>query len=233
MEAKSYRPFGTDSGVSSSDASHEASVVRSTQVSASAEARVENAQTARERTADTAGSNVQCAPTALPSFGRFEVLGRVAVGGMAEIFFARERSAGGGIRHLGLKLLKRRAQFDQDGAYFEEMFQREGRTAMLLAHPNICHVYEFGKVEDRFFIAMEWISGRSLRDVLARLSERKQRIPPALAAAIVMQVADALHYAHNVRDTHGRSLGVVHRDVNPQNIMLRFDGSAQLLDFGV
>jgi serine/threonine-protein kinase len=152
---------------------------------------------------------------------------------MAEIFFARERSAGGGVRHLGLKLLKRRAQCDEDGAYFEEMFQREGRMAMLLAHPNICHVYEFGKVDDRFYISMEWISGRSLRDVLVRLAKRNERLSPALAAAVAIQVADALHYAHNVRDTHGRALDVVHRDVNPQNIMLRFDGSVQLLDFGV
>jgi serine/threonine-protein kinase len=172
-------------------------------------------------------------PSAAASFGRFEVLGRVAVGGMAEIFFARERSAGGGIRHLGLKLLKRRAQSDEDGAYFEEMFQREGRMAMLLAHPNICHVYEFGKVEDRFFISMEWIAGRSLSDVLVRLAKQKERLSPVLAAAIAIQVADALHYAHSVRDTDGRALDVVHRDVNPQNIMLRFDGSVQLLDFGV
>jgi serine/threonine protein kinase len=172
-------------------------------------------------------------PPAPAHFGRYEVLGRVAVGGMAEIFFARERSAAGGVRHLGLKLLKRRAQSDEDGAYFEELFQREGRTAMLLAHPNICHVYEFGKVDDRFFIALEWISGRSLRDVITRLTERNETIPAALAAGIAIQVADALHYAHNVRDAHGRALGVVHRDVNPQNIMLRFDGSVQLLDFGV
>jgi serine/threonine-protein kinase len=152
---------------------------------------------------------------------------------MAEIFVARESSPGGGVRHLALKVLKRRVQDDQEGVYFEELFQREGRTAMLLAHPNIGHVYEFGKIEDRFFIAMEWIAGRSLSEVLARLQRRGEACPPILAAAIVAEMADALHYAHNLRDARNRPLQVVHRDVNPQNIMLRYDGSVKLLDFGV
>jgi eukaryotic-like serine/threonine-protein kinase len=239
--ATQYERSRAGSGEPTNDAGYEASVIRSTHPLADLSDPPPPPDSllfaAEGRGSETSRSGTRLRPATLPSaaasFGRFEVLGRVAVGGMAEIFFARERSAGGGIRHLGLKLLKRRAQSDEDGAYFEEMFQREGRTAMLLAHPNICHVYEFGKVEDRFFISMEWIAGRSLRDVLARLAERKERLSPVLAAAIAIQVADALHYAHSVRDTHGRALDVVHRDVNPQNIMLRFDGAVQLLDFGV
>ncbi len=230
MGAESLEPFRADSGAAANDAS-EASVIRSTHPLAHLAHSVESVG-AGASTSSSPGDATSPSP-AVTRFGRFDVLGRVAVGGMAEIFFARERSAGGGVRQLGLKLLKRRAQRDEDGAYFEEMFQREGRMAMRLAHPNICHVYEFGKVDDRFYISMEWISGRSLHDVLVRLAKRNERLSPSLAAAVAIQVADALHYAHNVRDVHGRALDVVHRDVNPQNIMLRFDGSVQLLDFGV
>ena len=110
---------------------------------------------------------------------------------------------------------------------------REGRTAAQLVHPNICHVYEFGKWQGDFFIAMEFIDGVALRDVLAQMERSRVRMSPVLAAGIAAQVAGALEYAHNARDARRRPLGVVHLDVTPQNIMLRHDGSVKLLDFGV
>jgi serine/threonine-protein kinase len=161
------------------------------------------------------------------------VLGRVAIGGMAEIFLARETLPGGAVRQTALKVIKRAPSSPKDAEYFEELFLREGRTVVQLAHPHICHVYDIGREDDQFFIAMEWIEGRALTDVLNCLAAQGERIPPALAVGIAAQVASALECAHNTRDARGKRLNVVHRDVNPQNIMLRYDGVVKLVDFGV
>jgi serine/threonine-protein kinase len=172
-------------------------------------------------------------PPPIARFGKYDVVGRVAVGGMAEIFLARETLPGGALRKSALKIIKRTPSSPEDGRYFEELFLREGRTVVQLAHPNICHVYDIGCEDAQFFIAMEWIDGPSLRDVLARLAEQAVLMPPAIAVGIAAQVASALEYAHTARDARGKPLHVVHRDVNPQNIMLRYDGSVKLVDFGV
>jgi serine/threonine-protein kinase len=172
-------------------------------------------------------------PPPVARFGKYDVMGRVAVGGMAEIFLARETLPGGAVRKGALKVIKRSALSEDETRYFEELFLREGRTVVQLAHPHICHVYDIGKQGDHFFIAMEWIDGRSLRDVLAGLSQRGELLTPALAVGIAAQVASALEHAHTARDARGKRLNVVHRDVNPQNIMLRYDGSVKLVDFGV
>jgi len=172
-------------------------------------------------------------PPAVARFGRYDVIGRVAVGGMAEIFLSRETLPGGALRRCALKVLKRGVVSAADERYFEELFWRECRTAVQLSHPNICHVYEVGKSAGRFFLAMEWIDGHSLSDVLAKLAEQEELMAPGMAVGIAAQVASALHYAHTARDARNRPLNVIHRDVNPQNIMLRHDGSVKLVDFGV
>jgi serine/threonine-protein kinase len=178
-------------------------------------------------------SNHPSLPPALARVGRYDVLGRIAVGGMAEIFLGREHVETGALRHVAIKVLRLGGSATADDTYFEELFMREGRTAAQLVHPNICHVYEFGKSAGYFYIAMEWIEGASLRHVLAKLLKRQKTMPPNLAVGIAAQVAGALHYAHNVRDARRRPLEVVHLDVNPQNIMLRHDGVVKLLDFGI
>jgi serine/threonine-protein kinase len=193
----------------------------------------DNQQRAPHMASPSASGIVPTLPPPVARFGKYDVMGRVAIGGMAEIFLARETLPGGAIRKGALKVIKRSTLSEDEGRYFEELFLREGRTVVQLAHPNICHVYDIGKEGDHFFIAMEWIDGRSLRDVLARLSESGELIPPALAVGIAAQVASALEHAHTVRDARGKRLNVVHRDVNPQNIMLRYDGSVKLVDFGV
>lgn len=181
----------------------------------------------------SASGVVPSLPPPVARFGKYEVMGRVAVGGMAEIFLARETLPGGAMRKNALKVIKRTSLSEDEGNYFEELFLREGRTVVQLAHPHICHVYDIGKEGDHLFIAMEWIDGRSLRDVLARLSTHAELLPPALAVGIAAQVASALEHAHTARDARGKRLNLVHRDVNPQNIMLRYDGSVKLVDFGV
>jgi serine/threonine protein kinase len=194
---------------------------------------VEPARRAPEEPQHSAAGDAPSLPPPVARFGKYDVLGRVAVGGMAEIFLAREHLPGGAIRQGALKIIKRDALGEDEARYFEELFLREGRTIVQLAHPHICHVYDIGKEGDHLFIAMEWIDGRSLRDVLARLSHEGELLRPALAVGIAAQVASALEHAHTARDARGKRLNVVHRDVNPQNIMLRYDGSVKLVDFGV
>lgn len=159
--------------------------------------------------------------------GRYEVLGRLAEGGMAEIFLARERAAGGTTRIVALKRMRPHVARD---AAIREMFEREGRLAMELRHPNICAVFEYGEEGDVPYLAMEWVRGVSLREVIARAGAG---MPFEIALRIVLDVAAALHATHNATTQDGTPLRIVHRDVTPENILVGFDGTVRLLDFGI
>ncbi len=166
---------------------------------------------------------------AICTYGRYEILGRIAFGGMAEIFLGRENLSVGATRML---VIKRILPQVADDAAFVEMFLDEARLAIQLSHPNICHIYEFGEIESTYFIAMEWIHGAPLGKVIRRAREGKH-IAPELVAKILVQVAEALDYAHNARDSTGSPLNIVHRDVTPHNIMVSYGGQVKLLDFGI
>jgi serine/threonine-protein kinase len=169
-------------------------------------------------------------PEPVATFGRYGLLGRLATGGMADIYLAEENMAAGEKRYAVIKLVK---PILADDSEFDEMFVREGRVAMRLAHPNICHVYEFGRIEDRFFIAMEYVDGVTLRDLVRRAAKRGEDVPVPILVRIIADIAEALDFAHRLKDAGGRSLGVVHRDVSPHNMMVSFEGVVKLLDFGV
>ncbi len=169
-------------------------------------------------------------PPPIATIGRYDVLGRVAVGGMAEIYLAHERSSGGGVRLVILKVLRQHMEDDEE---LDAMFLREGSVAMQLSHPNICSTYEFGKVGGHYFMAMEYVDGATVREMLVALAKRREAMPVAYAVAIFARVAAALDYAHRAKDSRRRKLGVVHRDVTPHNVMVRADGVVKLLDFGV
>ncbi|GAB5541726.1 MAG: hypothetical protein SangKO_014860 [Sandaracinaceae bacterium] len=163
-------------------------------------------------------------------FARFDVLGRLATGGMADILLARQSLEGAGSRSVVIKVV--RGEFAEDGE-FAKMFLNEGRLAMRLSHPNICTVYECGRHEGRFYIAMEHVPGQTLRGLVVRLTRKKRRVPIPELLRIFSLVAEALHYAHRAKDSAGRPLRIVHRDVSPHNVMIRYDGIVKLLDFGV
>ncbi|UJR86308.1 serine/threonine-protein kinase [Sandaracinus amylolyticus] len=166
---------------------------------------------------------------AICTYGRFEILGRVAFGGMAEIFLGRETTSVGATRLLAIKRILAHVA---DDPQFVEMFLDEARLAIQLTHPQICHIYEFGELEGSYFIAMEWIHGAQLGKLI-RKARGRGGIAPEIGARIVAYVAEALHYAHRARDANGEALGIVHRDVSPHNVMVSFDGQVKLLDFGI
>ncbi len=168
---------------------------------------------------------------ALQDFGRYELLGRLAVGGMAEIYLAREPEnvQGAGHRHL---VIKRVLQKVADNPAFAKMFFEEARLAVRLNHPAIVHLYEFGEEEGSYFLAMEWVDGVALGKLIRKAREAGG-VPPPIAVKLIAIVAEALHYAHHLRDDDGAPLNIVHRDVSPQNIMISNDGAVKLLDFGI
>jgi len=168
---------------------------------------------------------------AIATFGRFDILGRLAIGGMAEIFLAREQGPGRGTRCVVLKRILPHVSTDPR---FVEMFLHEAELAMNLTHPNLCAIYEFGERDREYFIAMEWVQGVSITQIHKALFDRHaQGIPHQLVARMAAEVADALEFAHHARDGEGKPLKLVHRDVTPDNIMVSFDGKVKLLDFGV
>ncbi len=159
--------------------------------------------------------------------GRYELMGRLASGGMAEIFLARESGPGTVGRYV---VVKRILPHMTDDERMVEMFVHEAKLCMNLSHPHICPIYEFGDDEGRFFLAMEWVRGVSVRDLIDRVGGP---LPVPLVAQVFADVAGALHHAHTCTDQAGKPLAIVHRDVNPENIMVGFDGVTKLLDFGV
>ncbi|HEX9604994.1 MAG TPA: serine/threonine-protein kinase, partial [Myxococcales bacterium] len=163
-------------------------------------------------------------------FGKYLLLDRIAVGGMAEVFAAKAFGAEGFERILAIKKILPTMGEDPE---LVSMFVDEARIAVQLSHPNIVQVLELGKHDETLYIAMEYISGRDLRQLLDRYRRRGQPLPIPHACAIAARVCDALDYAHRKRDASGSPLGIVHRDVSPQNVLVSFDGGVKLIDFGI
>ncbi|MEZ4376361.1 MAG: protein kinase [Polyangiaceae bacterium] len=157
------------------------------------------------------------------SFGKYELLERVSVGGMAEVFRARHRESG---ETVALKRILPNVAEDDE---FIEEFHDESRIACQLDHPAIARIIDVGAVDASHYIAFEFVEGRSLRSLL----DRGQPLPLELTLYVISQVAQALAYAHAATDGRGRRLGVVHRDVSPGNVLLSFNGDVKLIDFGI
>jgi serine/threonine-protein kinase len=167
--------------------------------------------------------------SAIERYGRFEVLGRIGRGGMAEILLARERSVAGSTRHLVIKRILPEVADDDE---MLRMFLDEARVVMGLSHPNLCQIYDVGEHAGTWYIAMEWVNGVTLHQLIRRgVSEGE--IDCAIVARVIAQCAEALHHAHTARDAEGRKLNLVHRDVSPHNLMIAYDGRVKLLDFGI
>jgi serine/threonine-protein kinase len=163
-------------------------------------------------------------------FGRYEILTRLALGGMAEVWLAQVTSVGGFQKKVVLKLMLPHLAESQE---FVRLFVQEASLAARLDHPNIVQIFDLGEMEGRYFIAMEYVPGRSLRQIRRRMRERNESVPVWFLLRAVANACEGLHYAHDLADDQGHSLGLVHRDVSPENIMVSFTGTSKLLDFGV
>jgi eukaryotic-like serine/threonine-protein kinase len=165
------------------------------------------------------------------AIGRYELLTRLAVGGMAEIFLALEHGLGGMERTV---VIKRILPQLADNAHFVEMFLREARIIARLNHPNVVHIHELGETVDGTpFIAMEYVGGSTARELQVLAERAGESLPLGVAAGIVAQAARGLHAAHELTDREGRPLGIIHRDISPHNLMVTEEGHVKLLDFGI
>jgi serine/threonine protein kinase len=163
-------------------------------------------------------------------FGKYLLLRRVAVGGMAEIFLAVEKSPHGLHRFVTIKRIK--SDFDRDDEYVQ-FFLTEGRVSLKCAHQNLPHAFEMGAVDGSHYLALEYIHGHTLLDVVRAGARRDKPVSIETAVHVGVCVAAALEHAHGLRDVDGQSLNIVHRDVTPQNVMMAVSGAVKLIDFGI
>lgn len=163
-------------------------------------------------------------------FGPYVLVEQLGRGGMAEVFRARSIGAAGFSRDVAIKrILPAYANDDE----FVAMFVDEARTMSSLSHPNIVQVYDLGKLDDYYFMAMEFVFGHDLLELLANSSRRRRRLPREIVLHIVGETLKGLSRVHSAADVYGRPLHIVHRDISPSNILLGYDGSVKIGDFGI
>src|SRR6185295_12244166 len=163
-------------------------------------------------------------------FGQYTLLERIAVGGMAEVWKARMCGLEGFQKTVAIKKILPHMTHNSE---FVSMFIDEAKLAAQLSHPNIIHIYDLGKIANDYFIAMEYVEGRDLRTIGNLARQKRLPIPVGLSLLIAHHLAGALDHAHHKRDFEGRALGLVHRDVSPQNVLISRDGDIKLCDFGI
>jgi serine/threonine-protein kinase len=166
----------------------------------------------------------------MDQFGKYQLFKRIAVGGMAEIFLAKLLGVKGFEK---LVVVKRILPNLVGQPEFVAMFLDEARLAASLNHPNIVQVYDLGETNGSYFIAMEFVAGHDLLSVMRRGLSERAPLPFALAARIVAGACEGLHYAHTKKDLRGNPLRIVHRDISPGNLLISYDGTVKVTDFGV
>jgi len=163
-------------------------------------------------------------------FGKFLLLKKLASGGMGEIFLAKQTGLVGFEKIL---VIKRILQHHLDNKQYVDMFFSEARIAAMLSHSNVIQVYDMGEVDEHFYIAMEYVHGRSLKEVLTRSNRNNNPIPLAYIAEIASQACAGLSYSHNLDDAAHQPLNVIHRHINPHNLLISYHGEVKIIDFGI
>lgn len=175
-------------------------------------------------------SEFRALTTATRVFGRYELLMEVSHGGMATLYLAKMSGPEKFEKLLAIKKIHPHLSNEPD---FIAMFLDEARIAALIQHPNVATIFDLGEVDNSYFIAMEYIHGQNLREILREAARRKMRIPWEYSASIIARAAAGLHAAHELTGSDGKPLHVVHRDVSPQNILLSYAGHVKVVDFGI
>ena len=167
-------------------------------------------------------------------FGKYTLLSHLATGGMADVFLARHLGPAGFEKECVIKRILPHLAQDPNNQAFIDMFLDEARIAARLSHPNIVHIFDLGQVDGDYFLALEYVDGITIENMLERAAETGQAaLPWPIAARIVSNVAEGLEHAHKATDSADNPLLLVHRDISPSNIMVSWDGVAKVLDFGI
>ncbi len=180
-----------------------------------------------------ARSTLSFGPELPYQMGRFTLCEELGAGGMATVYLSKMRLAAGLERHVAIKTIHSHLAKQQA---FVDMFLDEAKIASHISHPNVCSVYDFGDVQGLYYIAMEYLVGAPLIEVVNAVVEQQDdellELVPYLAARIIADAAEGLHAAHTLRGADGNSLRVIHRDVSPQNLFVTYEGSVKVVDFG-
>ena len=157
-------------------------------------------------------------------YGKYFLLKKLAAGGMGEIFLAKQQGPAGFEKILVVKKVLPHLTENKE---FVELFLSEARLAARMNHRNVVQLFELGEHQGSYFIAMEYVSGRTLRDLIDAAARKREKIPAEVCRTIAEQICDGASYAHNLTDITGRSLNIIHRDLNPQNVLLGFGGDVR------
>ncbi|MEM9491076.1 MAG: serine/threonine-protein kinase, partial [Myxococcota bacterium] len=163
-------------------------------------------------------------------FGKYLLLDRISVGGMAEVFKAKSYGVEGFEKVIAIKRILPSMGEDRD---FIKMFIDEAKIVGQLAHANVCQIFELGRIDGAHFIAMEYIWGKDLLQIQNRARKLKHSIAVPMACYIVAKVCEGLDYAHKKRDPMGVPIEIVHRDCSPQNVLISYEGEVKIIDFGI
>ena len=173
-------------------------------------------------------------PTAPERIGRYELCFELASGGMATVYLARVHGASGFEKLIALKRIHRHLAKEKK---YIEMFLDEAKIASRITHPNVCSVFDFGQADGEYYIAMEYLVGEPLSRLCGKVArdqqQRRHALLPLRMAGIIADACEGLHAAHELKDANGDLLSVVHRDVSPRNLFVTYDGSVQVVDFGI
>jgi serine/threonine-protein kinase len=163
-------------------------------------------------------------------FGRWVLFDKIGEGGMARIYLGRTETGLGGER---LAVVKRILPILSSSEEFSRLLIEEAKLAAQLTHGNVVQVFDLGREEEALYIAMEYVEGFDLRELLRQCSKQKVPLPVEFSLLFAIETLRALDYAHRKRDEEGRLLGIVHRDVSPSNVLVSFEGEVKLCDFGI
>lgn len=166
----------------------------------------------------------------LEKFDNYQLLSKIATGGMAEIFLAKHMNSP--VNSMPIAIKKVLKQFSKNTALVK-MFLAEARIICNISHENIVKIYDFGKYEDQYFIAMEYVFGQNLGSILNKLQQKGRALPINQVIEVMLGVLSGLDHAHNTKDKNGVYLNIVHLDMNPNNILVSYDGKIKVVDFGI